>query len=223
MQLTRTVAVLPPLAVLVAACGGGASSTVFSTGPTGPAATTSAAPAPAATTAAAPATTAEPVGALGSEAASAASGDIPDNQVFLTFGDPAGGWRMKYPEGWAQTGTGRDVMFRDKNNLVRVAIRDGAAPTPASVQADLASLATSDPSFRAQQAAAVTVKGTPMVRAVYRVSSAPNPVTGKQVNLVVDRYVFAKNGHVAVVDLGTPEGVDNVDAYRLMIESFRWQ
>jgi hypothetical protein len=25
-----------------------------------------------------------------------------------------------------------------------------------------------------------------------------------------------------VVDLGTPEGVDNVDAYRLMIESFRW-
>ncbi|MDX6504068.1 MAG: hypothetical protein QOE29_1193, partial [Gaiellaceae bacterium] len=23
--------------------------------------------------------------------------------------------------------------------------------------------------------------------------------------------------------LGTPEGVDNVDAYRLMIESFRWR
>ena len=28
---------------------------------------------------------------------------------------------------------------------------------------------------------------------------------------------------VAVVDLGTPQGVDNVDAYRLMIESFRWR
>jgi len=25
-----------------------------------------------------------------------------------------------------------------------------------------------------------------------------------------------------VVDLGTPQGVDNVDAYRLMSESFAW-
>jgi len=177
----------------------------------------------AASTAAPPAATSGPVGALTSEAASAASGDIPDNQVFLTFDDPAAGWRMKYPEGWAQTGSGADVTFRDKNNLVRVAVRPGAAPSPTSVQHDLALLASTESSLRPQRAAAVTVKGTPMVRAVYKVASAPNPVTGKQVTLVVDRYVVANNGHVAVVDLGTPEGVDNVDAYRLMIESFQWR
>jgi hypothetical protein len=35
--------------------------------------------------------------------------------------------------------------------------------------------------------------------------------------------VLASGGKRAVVDLGTPKGVDNVDAYRLMIQSFRWQ
>jgi hypothetical protein len=38
----------------------------------------------------------------------------------------------------------------------------------------------------------------------------------------VDRYELGKGGKVAVVDLGTAKGVDNVDAYRMMIESFRW-
>ena len=48
-------------------------------------------------------------------------------------------------------------------------------------------------------------------------------MTGKRVKLVVDRYYLWHGGRRAVVDLGTPEGVDNVDAYRLMIESFRWR
>ena len=47
-------------------------------------------------------------------------------------------------------------------------------------------------------------------------------MTGKRVKLVVDRYALSRGRGVAVVDLGTPTGVDNVDAYRMMIESFRW-
>src|SRR5689334_11209401 len=35
------------------------------------------------------------------EAQSAAAGDIPDNQQFLTFHDNPAGYSMKYPEGWA--------------------------------------------------------------------------------------------------------------------------
>ena len=58
---------------------------------------------------------------------------------------------------------------------------------------------------------------------VYSTRSTPNPVTGKRVTLVVDRYYVARRGKLAVVDLGTPQGVDNVDAYRLMIQSFRWR
>src|SRR6266487_247578 len=58
-------------------------------------------------------------GALKAEAASAATGDIPDNQVFLTLRNGKAGYSIKFPEGWAQSGGGNTVTFRDKNNIVR--------------------------------------------------------------------------------------------------------
>jgi hypothetical protein len=161
--------------------------------------------------------------ALSADARSAATGDIPDNQNFLTFVNAKGGYAIRYPEGWAQSGAGRDVTFRDKNNLVHIVIARGGAPSVAGVRAELAQLKRSSPSLRAQAPQHVTIKGTPMVRVVYTTRSAPNPVTGKRVTLVVDRYELARNGRLATVDLGTPRGVDNVDGYRMMIESFRWR
>ena len=56
----------------------------------------------------------------------------------------------------------------------------------------------------------------------YATLSRPNPVTGKRVRLLVDRYVYAHAGKLATLDLGTPSGVDNVDAYRMIAYSFRW-
>jgi hypothetical protein len=63
----------------------------------------------------------------------------------------------------------------------------------------------------------------PAYKVVYSTESAANAVTGKRVTLVVDRYYLPGKGRRAVVDLASPQGVDNVDAYRLMIESFRWK
>jgi putative ABC transport system ATP-binding protein len=119
----------------------------------------------------APTTTAPPVGALTGEAASAAAGDIPDNQVFLTYADPSG-WSIKYPEGWAQTGTGHDVTFRDKNNVVHIVVRPGPAPTVASVHADLAALSSATPSIRGSTPAAIRVGGTPMIKVTYTTERA---------------------------------------------------
>jgi hypothetical protein len=161
--------------------------------------------------------------ALSADARSAATGDIPDNQNFLTFVNAQGGYSIRYPEGWAQSGAGRDVTFRDKNNLVHIVIAHGGAPSVAGVRAELAQLKRSSPSLRAQAPQHVTIRGTPMVRVVYTTRSAPNSVTGKRVTLVVDRYELARNGKLATVDLGTPRGVDNVDGYLMMIESFRWR
>ena len=224
MNFRRAILLTAPLAIgsvaLLAGCGGSTTPAASGTSTVMSAPASSTQPA---TSAPAGATTAGPVGAVTSEAASLATGDIPDNQVFLAFDNPAGGWSMKYPEGWAQSGAAGDITFQDKNNVAHVVIRDGAAPTVAGVQADLAALARANPSLRAQAPAEVSVKGSPMIKAVYEIASAPNPVTGKQVTLTVDRYVFAHNGKVAVVDLGTPKGVDNVDGYRLMIESFTWK
>jgi hypothetical protein len=183
------------VALFLAGCGG-AKQSVSTTAPT-----TAAVPP---TTTAPPATTSASPSPLAPEAQAAATGDIPDNQVFLTFRNTAAGYSMKYPEGWAQQGSGPQVTIRDKNNIVRIVVSSGAKPSVPGAQQ-------------------VTISGAPALKSVYRARSAPNTVTGKRVTLVVDRYYLWRNGKRAVVDLGTPVGVDNVDAYRLMIESFRWR
>jgi hypothetical protein len=162
-------------------------------------------------------------GALSAEGQSAATGDIPDNQVFLVFHDRAAGYSIKYPEGWTQVGSGENVRFKDKNNVVHIVVVPGSQATPKSASAELTALKASSPSLKVVSVPKqVKVNGKPVVKSTYSTESAPNPVTGKRVTLVVDRYQLAANGKKATVDLGTPKGVDNVDAYRLMIESFRW-
>jgi hypothetical protein len=169
------------------------------------------------TTAAATTTTAAAgPGALQAEVAATGAGDIPDNQVFVVYtGKP---FSMKFPEGWTQSGNGANVTFRDKNNIVRIVIVSGSAPTTASVKREVASLKGAQ---AASTPATVQLDGLPAVKVSYKATSAPNAVTGKRVTLTVDRYELAKNGKRAIVDLGSPVGVDNVDAYRLMIQSLR--
>jgi hypothetical protein len=161
-------------------------------------------------------------GALSAEAKSAATGDIPDNQVFLTFRNRAAGYAIKYPEGWTQRGSGRNVTFQDKNNIVHLLVGSAGAPTTASVERELSNERAAHPTLHAGAPRSVRVKGVPAVKVVYTTLSKPNPVTGKRVRLVVDRYELERRGKRATVDLGTPKGVDNVDAYRMMIESFSW-
>jgi len=157
---------------------------------------------------------------LQAEAAGTAAGDIPDNQVFLVFRNGVAGYSIKYPEGWAQSGSGRSVTFRDKNNIVRIVVTRRPRPSTTSVASSLRSLRGA----RIQQRpTAMTVGGAASVKVVYTTESAANPVTGKRVTLTVDRYYLGHAGKEAIVDLGTPVGVDNVDAYRLMIESLRWR
>jgi hypothetical protein len=186
-------------------------------------ATTTTAPTTTTTTAAATTTTkttktttSTGPGALQAEVAQTSAGDIPDNQVFVDY--PGKSFTMKFPEGWTQSGGGDNVTFRDKNNIVRVVIVPGTAPTVTSVQQEVAKLkgarATGTPT-------PVTINGMSGVKVTYETTSAPNAVTGKSVTLTVDRYELAKNGKRVIVDLGSPVGVDNVDGYRLMIQSLR--
>jgi hypothetical protein len=199
----RAAPILLLLAALAAGCGSSKQVASSTQAPT----TTTAAPT-------------QGAGALQAEAQSAATGDIPDNQAFVVLDDPGAGYRIKYPEGWAQSGGGKLVVIRDKNNIIRAVVRPGALPTTGAVNRELAAL----PGVHVEsRPAARTLPSGPAVKVVYSTQSAPNAVTGKRVTLVVDRYYVAHNGKLAIVDLGTPQGVDNVDAYRLMIESFRWR
>jgi PsbP len=177
----------------------------------------------AAATTAASTTSAAGPGALQGEAQSAATGDIPDNQVYVTFSNARGGYTIKYPEGWAQRGNGARVVFRDKNNLVRIVIVNGTRATLATAGADMQALKSSVPSLKFKPPVATRIGSAPAIKVTYTTESAANPVTNKRVTLTVDRYYLFHAGERALVDLGTPVGVDNVDAYRMMIQSFRWR
>jgi hypothetical protein len=207
--MDRRIRVLPLVAAAALTAGCGGAKRAASTSPTTTAASHQATSS----------TTTASANALQAEANSAAAGDIPDNQVFLIFRDRGAGYSMKYPEGWAQQGSGSSVTFRDKNNVIRAVVTRGAAWTKASVTADAHALAGAQVQGAPQ---GITLSGGPAFKVVYRTVSAPNAVTGKRVTLTVDRYYLWKPGRRAVLDLGSPVGVDNVDAYRMISESFRW-
>jgi hypothetical protein len=198
-MLTRTPPLLIAFTLAVSGCGG-SSGIASSAGGPGPGS----------------------AAALSADAKSAATGDIPDTQSFLTLRAPQLHVSMLYPEGWTVQESVDRVSIADKNNLVRIVVSRGAAATTASVRSQLATMERSTLGLKANTAHAISLKSGPAVKVTYTTQSAPNPVTGKQVTLLVDRYVLARGGRVAVVDLGTPVGVDNVDAYRRMVESFKW-
>jgi hypothetical protein len=203
------------LTVAAAGCGSsGRSSTASSAASSSPASSSSAASGGAASGGAA---------ALTAEARSVATGDIPDNQVFLTFHNAKSRYSVKFPEGWTQKGSGGDVTFSEKNNLVHIVVGPGAQPTAAAVGAQLTRLKAATPSISFTSPVAARVTAGSAIKSTYTTRSAPNPVTGKRVELIVDRYELANAGQRAIVDLATAHGVDNVDAYRMIINSFRWQ
>lgn len=182
------VSVLIATSLLAAGCGGNGSSTstTNNTSPSGNNASTSGKSRPA------EGQEAGSSGAVPSEAQAAATGDIPDNQVFLLFHDPSAGYSIRYPEGWARKGLGNNVTFQEKANVIHISVGKGAPHGKQGVKTTSTRL------------------------------SAPDPVTGKRLKLIIDRYEYGNKGKVAVLDLATPEGVDNVDAYRLISESFKW-
>jgi hypothetical protein len=209
-RMIFVVSALVAVALLAAGCGGGSSAATETSAP----ATAQSPPAesPAAGTEAVP-----------SEAQSAATGDIPDNQTFLLFRDPGAGYSVRYPEGWARKGSGNDVTFQEKANVIHIAVARGPVPTEATASAGIEQMRKSDPTVQSTPPERLTLNGAPVVKVTYTRLSAPDPVTGKRFQLTIDRYLYAKGGKVAVIDLGTPVGVDNVDAYRMISESFQWR
>ncbi|MHB8233024.1 MAG: hypothetical protein ACYDHT_00055 [Solirubrobacteraceae bacterium] len=157
------------------------------------------------------------------EAQSAATGDIPDNQTFLSFNDAPAGYTIRYPEGWARQGSGADVTFHNRANAIRVVVATGPSPTPSGAAAAVLALRRSDPTIHVQGPQRQTLGSTSVVKVSYTRLSAADPVTGKRLPITVDRYEYAHAGKVATLDLTTPKGVDNVDAYRMISRSFRWR
>lgn len=155
--------------------------------------------------------------------AGTASGDVPDNAVFLTYTDPTLGFSIQYVEGWQVRRAADGVVIADKDSSETVRIVSGVSDAGPFVSgSDLPALSTT-PGFKLTKQDSVKVGTQSLVHLTYRIPSPPDPVTGKQVPSSVDRYYVPGAGGLAVVTLSTPDGVDNVDAFRQMIQSFRWK
>jgi hypothetical protein len=151
-------------------------------------------------------------------------GDIPDNQAFVAYQSPTGGYRVNVPEGWARQDAAGATVFTDKLNSIRVDVSAAAAqPTVASAQtSEVAALATSAACFQPGTVSQVNRKAGPAVLVTYRASSSPEPVTGKVVRLDVERYEFWRAGKLIAITLSSPQGSDNVDPWRKVTDSFTW-
>jgi len=150
------------------------------------------------------------------------SGDVPDNAVFLTHRDATLGFSIDYVEGWQVRQTPDGVAIKDKDSSEIVSI--------IAIPPDLAGYVSGtdlprlqgQTGFRLIAQDTVKVGAQKLIHLRYHLPAPPDPVTGKRVPSTVDRYYVPGSTGVAVVSLSTPDGVDNVDAFRQMIESFTW-
>ena len=179
--------------------------------------------APAASPSGSPPATPAPSDAAASEAPGGnTSGDVPDNAIFLTYHGSGPGFSIQYVEGWQVTRQPASVLIRDKDSSETVAMAAPQADVATYVQStDLPSL-QAQPGFALIKQDTVKVGSSSYIHLAFHQISPADSVTGKSVRQTVDRYYVPGPAALAIVSLATPDGVDNVDAFRTMIESFAW-
>lgn len=152
------------------------------------------------------------------------AGDIPDTQAFVKYRSPQGGYELEVPEGWAQTVANTDVSYIDKFNSVQVQLSSAKkAPTVDSVRSnEVVTLQGSGNGVQNVKVQSVQVNNASAILITYTANSAANAVTGKQIQLENNRYLFFHNGKLATVTFAAPLGADNVDQWARMSRSFRW-
>ncbi|MET8178344.1 hypothetical protein [Streptomyces sp. NPDC005336] len=152
-------------------------------------------------------------------------GDIPDNQVYVAYRPSGGGFTVKVPEGWSRSSARTTTSFSDKLNKIEITPASASsAPTVQSVRTQVVpTLKKQTRHFALGKVTMVSRKGGHAVRVTYQADSALNPVTGKAVRDSVETYVFFHNGHQVTLTLSGPTGADNVDPWRIVSDSLRWQ
>src|SRR3954471_10097038 len=60
------------------------------------------------------------------------AGDIPDNQAYVAYAPPGGGFTVKVPEGWSRSATAGAVVFTDKLNAIRIENKAARGPLSAA-------------------------------------------------------------------------------------------
>jgi hypothetical protein len=152
-------------------------------------------------------------------------GDIPDSTMFVPFRFAAARLALKVPEGWARADTPASSTFTSTLNSITIATAQlPAAPTVTGARSvTVPALRKAALAFRLQSVRAVPLPAGAAVEIVYQANSPANSVTGRQYRLVIERFELWHQGRGAVLTLSSPVGSDNVDPWRTVSESLRWQ
>ena len=149
-------------------------------------------------------------------------GDIPDTQVFITYKSPAG-FSLKVPEGWARKDAGDTTSFQGKYDVVAVTFDRIVQPLDMKFASQvLDTVIQKSRAGAAGKAFLVKLPGGDAVKISYTENSEPNAVTDKKIRMESERFYFAKDGKLVSLYLSAPLGSDNVDQWKLMSSSFRW-
>jgi hypothetical protein len=222
MKTASLVAGLVAVAAFSAGCSSGSQTGTAQSQPvtpTGPSTTTG----PQTSTSPAPSTPTKPTQPVATE--SNPPGDIPDNQAYVAFQPPGAGLSVKVPEGWARTTSKATTSFNDKLNKIQVT--PSAAATAPTVQSVTASVV---PALKAQVAQFAMGKVTEVSRnagkvvlVTYQGDSTQDPVTGKVVRDAFEQYIYFRGGRELTLTLAGPTNADNVDPWKIVSDSVRWQ
>ena len=88
---------------------------------------------------------------------------------------------------------------------------------------ELPAIASSTPNYRAGTVTAVQRNAGQVMLITYQGSSPPNSVTGKTQTDAFERYEYWHAGQEMILTLSGPVGADNVDPWRTVTDSLRWQ
>ena len=210
------VALLAAATVVLTGCGGSSGPPMAAPEGSSPTATTTSSP-PASSASSTP-----PQPAAATEVNP--PGDIPDNQVFVSYRPAGAGFTVKVPEGWARSSASGAVTFTDKLNSITIESMPAAnKPTVASVQSsELPKVQAKGGNYKAGKVTVIHRKAGPVVLATYLQDSTADPVTNKVVRDAVERYSYWDNGTEAELTLSGPKGADNVDPWRIVSDSLTW-
>ena len=152
-----------------------------------------------------------------------APGDIPDSQAFIVFKSSAG-FSIKVPEGWSRKDGKDGTVFNDKYN--HISLMNGVSDTPVDMafakSGLVPDLEQTGRAVKVTKIEEVPMKSGKVIKIAYDSNSEPNDVTNKQVREENERFYFVKNGKLVVLQLSAPKGADNVDQWKLISTSFKW-
>ncbi len=157
-----------------------------------------------------------------------ASGTTQTGVLFPVYTNKTGGYSFEYPGGWRVDEKGSDVRIARFGNAVTAAIRPrDTAPSYKSYQAQLETMLQQHDdkiiSKIDQPASEIKVGKDKVTMAVIEQVRPTGPgADASKDTLVVNRYLFWRDGKLMLLSMSSVKGVDNNDAWNLMANSFKW-